>query len=222
MTIKIVDRDVKPIIATYWYLEKMIQEVPLVEPRAKSIGKFSFPDDFIKRQTTDIIDKCIRGVQALYSWEKNSFTGIVYREECFNDEVNNVLKNGNPLTSIKKTVGQNSTVEHVITVSHFKDKFFNLYKQGNLEQSKIEIVKSFLSPVALINKHHTNKDNENNVNKGFQIEEKYPFKRYINSGIKIITHDGQIVDNNTWTLEDHWKLLRRTEYFKDIMENFNL
>jgi len=222
MTIKIVEREVNPLIATHWYLEKMIQEIPLVAPRAKTLNTYSFPNGFVRRQTTDIISDCIRRVQAMYSWEKNSYTGIVYREENFNDEVNLVLKNGNTLTSLKKTVGQNSTVEHVITVSHFKDKIFNLYTQGKLDESRIEIVKAFLSPVALIDKKHTNKDNENNVNKGFLIEEIYPFKRYLNSGIKIVTHDGEIVDNNTWAIENHWDLLRRTEYFKDILKSFNL
>lgn len=222
MTIKIVDREVNPVIATKWYLKKLIQELPLVKQRAEELKDLNLPPDFIRRQSTDIIADCIRRVQALYSWEKNSYTGIVYREEHFNDEVNNVLRNGQTLTSLKKTVGQNSTVEHVITVSHFKDKIFNLYTQGKLDESRIEIVKAFLSPVALIDKKHTNKDNENNVNKGFLIEETYPFRRYLNSGIKIITHDGEKVDNNTWTIENHWNLLRRTEYFKDILKSFNL
>lgn len=222
MTIKIVDREVKPLIATHWYLEKMIEEIPLVSPRAKKLNSFSFPDDFVKRQTTDIIADCIRRLQALYSWEKNSYTGIVYREESFNDEVNNALEKGHTISSLKKNIGQNSTVEHVVTVSHFKSKIFNLYKNDKLEESKLEIVKAFLGPVALIDKRHTHKDNENNVNKGFLIEELYPFKRYINSGINVVTHDGQKVDNNTWTIEYHWNLLKRTEYFKDIIKSFNL
>ena len=63
-------------------------------------------------------------------------------------------------------------------------------EENKLKESELDIVKAFISPVALIDKLHTHKDNKNNVNKKFNNEEEYPFRRYINSGVKIVTHDG--------------------------------
>ncbi|MFN8578252.1 MAG: hypothetical protein U0354_15550 [Candidatus Sericytochromatia bacterium] len=215
MTIQIVTREVTPLIATKWYVKKLIEEVPLAEKRSKEIG-INLPIEFVTRQTTDIIADCIRRVQCLYSWEKNSYTGILYREESFNEIINNVLDTKSSLSSLKNKVGERSTVEHVIPVAHFKDKLFNLNKENRLNE--IDIIKSFLSPVALIDKFHTNKENNERLKNSY-YEEKYPFRRYINSGIKIFTHDGYLVDNQNWTIEDHWDLLKRTEYFNLIMQD---
>ncbi len=216
MTIKIVQREVTPLIATYWYLEKMLQEVPLPTIRKSKLENFVLPDDFIRRQTTDTIADCIRRVQSLYSWEKNSYTGIVYRENCFNNEINHVLDNSFSLSNLKKNVSEKSTVEHVIPVAYFKDRIFNFYKIGDLEKAKQEIIKAFLSPVALIDKIHTNKDNQNKI-KDSDFDENYPFKRYEKAGIKIVTHDGKNIDSS-WSINDHWDFMSRTSNFSEILK----
>lgn len=221
MTVKIVEREVNPVIATHWYLEKILLELPLINQRVKKSNFFDLPFDFIKRQTTDIIADSLRRVQCLYSWEKNSYTGIVYREFHFNEIINQVLENNLPLNNLKSKVGEHSTVEHVIPVSVFKNQIFEFYKKGKLEESAKEIVKAFLSPVALISKVHTNKNNPLKI-KDSDYDLIYPFKRYCNSGIKIYTHKGFEIDKENWTINDHWELLRNTEYFKQIMTEFKI
>lgn len=216
MTVQIVTREVTPVIATKWYIQKLIEEVPMAERRAKQIG-INLPQDFVRRQTTDIIADCIRRVQCLFSWEKNSYTGILYREKHFNQLINETLENNKALNTLKSKVGEKSTIEHVIPVAHFKDKIYNLTMQNRLAESKIEITKAFLSPVALIDKFHTHKDNEKRLKDSY-YEEKYPFRRYISSGINIVTHDGQEIDNESWTIEDHWNLLRRTYPFSQMLD----
>lgn len=187
-----------PLDATKWYLNKLKEELSLIKPRAEKLAKedLFLSDAFITRQTTDIIDLCIKNVQSLIDWEKNKFKKIIYFQKDLNNDTP-------------------STIEHVITRKHLKHKIYNLYKSNNLTDK--EIVKAFLSPVALINKIHTV-----TLNKKIEIDDNYPFKRYKKITCDIVTFENTLINKDTWTMQDHWSLLRKEDEFKSILKEFGI
>ena len=200
------------LIATKRYIEKMIQELSLVSKR-KNKFKDDIPQDFIKRESTTIIANNIHAIQSLYQWEKNKLAWIIYMEECYY----------NSKTQKEKKV--DSTIEHVIPIAHFKEVIFLFLNNWNIEtkEAEKEIIKAFLSPVALIQKEHINSNNPQKVKDVKKNQNPYlPFKRYNDSWINIMTFEGNLIDKDSWSLQDHRKLMKKKNDFNEIIEEFNI
>lgn len=202
---------ITPLIATKWYLDKMKQELTLVQKRAVWIKGFDFPTGFLKRHIEDMIASCIRNVQYLY-FRNKSCQRMIYREECF-------LNNG---ICRKSTAYGKVYVEHVIPVAHSQKIISALIKNWQMDDCELNktIVKAFLSPVALILKESESKIEK--AQRNSNDTPNIPFKRYNNTWINIFTCEWKRIDNNHWSIEDHRALLRRMPDFKEIMEEFGI
>jgi hypothetical protein len=112
--------------------------------------------------------------------------------------------------------GENSVVEHTVTVSDL----VKLYLNKNINLGLLLFL-----PVTLLSKesnellHKNSKKNEDIC---------YPFRRYFNVGINnITTHNKDLIDLNNYHIRDHFNLVKDTisiassSYNLELMEIFN-
>lgn len=97
--------------------------------------------------------------------------------------------------------------DHSIPVSALVD----FYKE------KIPFEELIFYPVARISKESDMKFNlkgSSLVKSGHDIN--FPLIRYFKAGINIVTYEDKSVDCQKWTMEDHWRLLAKTESLTNI------
>jgi len=120
---------------------------------------------------------------------------------------------------LKEPLGENrkhlkaldTTVEHVIPVALLRD---NLLKNGLKEK---DVAKALLSPVALITKA-----SENGLRKTVKSNNsEFPFQRHVSCGIHVVTHTN-IKVHESWSMTDHWNLLRDIPEFNEIFEFYEI
>jgi hypothetical protein len=113
------------------------------------------------------------------------------------------------------------TVEHVVTVGQVRMHYF----QAPLDKIKDEdFIAAALCPVAVITKDAEKLLKRGKTKKDSQWPREHPFERYVPKGseeIRVVTFDGQPVDPGTWTWDDHWKLIGRSDRLKPLRDKLS-
>ena len=105
-------------------------------------------------------------------------------------------------------VATGHTCEHVIPVAEIVRM---------LIAEEITFHESIFYPIALIKG-----SSEERIKKSGRAKSHFdilnPFKRYEGLEINIFTWEGDYVDPNTWSMDEHWKLVKRTPRISEIYE----
>lgn len=138
-----------------------------------------------KREKSEQFRKRLRNCNMALSTQGSAKRGCLYREVGVLD-----IKQGN------------LTCEHVVPVAQLAKA---------VEDKKMAFREAIFWPVALI----TNLSNQAIKDFKHNNNPMYPFRRYMlkDTNIQIFTYEGEIVDLETWTIQDHWNLLSKTQVF---------
>ena len=143
------------------------------------------------REVRDEINRRLRGVHNLLGMAAGSRRhGCLYIEKNLDETLSFV-------------------VEHAVPVS----ALVSLYNEG------IPFIELIFFPVARISRQSDLKLNsEKLVKSGHDESMKYIFKRYAIAGVLLETYDGVPVDAATWTIDNHYELIRRTPEIGAVYE----
>ena len=140
-----------------------------------------------EREKRDEINRRLRGCNDFLGMAGSRKDGCLYREVNITSDVPMVCEHAIPVTAL-----------------------VSLYEEGFASFEKIAFY-----PVALISKMSDKRlGNLGLVKSGHDNE--IDFKRYNTAGIRIETHEGNEIDTETWSIKDHWALLKSTPPLANI------
>jgi hypothetical protein len=161
----------------------------------------TFPDLASRRQR-DESAKIIRAINDILGVSGNFRNGCFYRQRGLSE---------------RSETGQ--VLDHAIPVIHIVRNYIDGSASG--------YVKAALHPVVRITK-----DANAQLNRAGRAQsgqrDGYPLSRYLglDPEIKVVTHDGEPVDTDTWTDDNHWGLVARTAKetpeLKEIIDHFKI
>lgn len=159
------------------------------------------------RSMRDALNLTIRNAGgAIGNWG-NFKNGCLYREEGLQEFWN-------------RRNNEDVVCDHVAPVSTIVDQLIEFWR--NNQEKKINfkkaICRAVFMPVARIRK----KSNDSLTQAGFAnsgYNHEFPFSRYNNIEINIITHNGDKINLQEWKINDHWHLLRETREMNTLISD---